>query len=75
MIRKRVSNACVESLTALVEPVDSDDVVLAHLSRCAQRSIIIRNGNHSGQAILRESISNRASDINSVCLQPGTSYT
>lgn len=53
---------CVVTLTALVEPVDSDDVILAHLSRCTQRSIIIRNGNHSGAAILGESISDRASD-------------
>lgn len=50
------------SLTALVEPVDSDDVILAHLGRCAQCSIIVRNGNHSGEAILGESISDRASD-------------
>lgn len=53
---------CVVTLTALVEPVDSDDVILAHLSRCAQRCIIVRNGNHGGEAILGESVSDRASD-------------
>lgn len=59
---------CVVTLTALVEPVDSDDVILAHLSRCPQRSIIVRNGNHSGKAILGESISDRASGKDAVRL-------
>ena len=61
-------NVCVVTLTALVEPVDSNDVILAHLSRCAQRNIIVRNGNHGGVSILGESISDRASGIDAIRL-------
>lgn len=55
-------------LTALVELIEPDDVILAHLSSLAQLSIAIGNGNHGGVSVLGESSSNRASGKDAVRL-------
>lgn len=44
------------TLTALVEPVQPVDVVLAHLCGLAEGHVVVRNGLHGGIVVLREGI-------------------
>lgn len=47
---------CISYCLTLVQPVQSGDVILAHLSACAKFNIGIGNGLHSGLVVAREGI-------------------
>lgn len=47
---------CISYSLTLVQPVQSGDVILAHLSSCAKFNIGIGNGLHGGLVVAREGI-------------------
>lgn len=47
---------CISYCLTLVQPVQSGDVILAHLSACAKFNIGIGNGLHGGLVVARKGI-------------------
>lgn len=50
------NSCCISYCLTLVQPVQSGDVILAHLSSCAKFNIGIGNGLHGGLVVAREGI-------------------
>lgn len=55
-------------LTALVEPVEPGDVILAHLGGLPEGHVAVRNGLHGGKVVLGERVPKESQELIRLCL-------